>query len=409
MNQQQAELAIVFFKEIRTLVQRRIVGQDEAISGLIAALMTGGHVLLEGNPGLGKTTLAKVFAQSLKLGDSTAQGGGAAGEGEGYGRIQFTPDLLPSDITGAGIPDPANPTKLIFQPGPIFRELLLADEINRATPKTQSAMLEAMAERQVTVMGRVHRLVRDVSVFVAGRNLIARTPFMVVATQNPIDQDGTYDLPEAQADRFQTKLLMVQPPTEDLMRIVEREAMGQKGSDDASAGTQLETFTRDQCLFYLDSLRRQIEVAEVPRSVLLHAAHIVQATNGPEFIADLNIHRARGDELREFVETFVDIPLGPRTAIAIILVAKVHALMATDRAKADQWPAQLPRELIRLAPTVLRHRLKLKMGWEEIARRTVSKGANLTDEALRDRIITRLVAMCAPQDGDYARAFSSWL
>ncbi|MCB0128566.1 MAG: AAA family ATPase, partial [Caldilineaceae bacterium] len=162
-----------------TIVQEDMKDLDEVVRLCFVALYTNGHVLLEGNPGLGKTALVRALGDTL---------------GFAKGRIQFTPDLMPADITGTYIPIPRDGLMTLeFRPGPINTSLLLADEINRATPKTQSAMLEAMAEKQVTVLGESRKL---------------PVPFMVLATQNPIDHEGTYTLPEAQSDRFMFKLLM---------------------------------------------------------------------------------------------------------------------------------------------------------------------------------------------------------
>ena len=182
--------------EVRAEVRTAIVGQDEAIEGTLICLIGGGHALLEGVPGLGKTSLVRAFGKALDLQHS---------------RIQFTPDLMPADITGTTVltEDPGGRRTLAFQPGPVFANLLLADEINRATPKTQSALLEAMQEGTVT-LGNVQRALPQ--------------PFCVLATQNPIELQGTYPLPEAQLDRFLLKLFFGMPSREDLNDIVLRTA-----------------------------------------------------------------------------------------------------------------------------------------------------------------------------------------
>src|ERR1035438_1192671 len=179
---------------VRREIGKVIVGQQDVVDGVIICLLSGGHVLLEGVPGLGKTTLLRTLSRVLHL---------------KYSRIQFTPDLMPADIVGSMVmeTDSSGAKSLRFQPGPIFANLVLADEINRATPKTQSALLEAMQERTVTSGTTTHELDR---------------PFLVMATQNPIEMEGTYPLPEAQLDRFLMKILVTYPTHAELNRIVER-------------------------------------------------------------------------------------------------------------------------------------------------------------------------------------------
>ena len=179
---------------VRSEISKIIVGQQDVIDGVLICLLSGGHVLLEGVPGLGKTTLLRTLSRVLHL---------------KYSRIQFTPDLMPADIVGSMIMESGDDghKALRFQPGPIFAHLVLADEINRATPKTQSALLEAMQERTVTSGTITHEL---------------ELPFLVMATQNPIEMEGTYPLPEAQLDRFLMKILVEYPSREELNRIVER-------------------------------------------------------------------------------------------------------------------------------------------------------------------------------------------
>src|SRR4029078_12489945 len=179
---------------VRREIAKIIVGQDDVVEGVLICLLASGPVLLEGVPGLGKTTLLRTLARALHL---------------KYSRIQFTPDLMPADIVGSMIIDTEDHghKTLRFQPGPIFANLVLADEINRATPKTQSALLEAMQERTVTSGTTTHELER---------------PFLVMATQNPIEMEGTYPLPEAQLDRFLMKILVTYPSRDELYRILER-------------------------------------------------------------------------------------------------------------------------------------------------------------------------------------------
>src|SRR5512143_3620020 len=188
------QLAVDRLTAVRQEIAKVIVGQDDVVDGVLICLLAGGHVLLEGVPGLGKTTLLRTLARALHL---------------RYSRIQFTPDLMPADIVGSMIieTDERGAKALRFQPGPVFANLVLADEINRATPKTQSALLEAMQERTVTSGTTTHEI---------------ETPFLVMATQNPIEMEGTYPLPEAQLDRFLMKILVTYPSREELNRIVER-------------------------------------------------------------------------------------------------------------------------------------------------------------------------------------------
>ncbi|MCA9105054.1 MAG: MoxR family ATPase [Planctomycetales bacterium] len=186
------------YQAVREQIGRVIVGHEDVVHGVLTAILVGGHVLLEGAPGLGKTMLVRTLAQTLDL---------------DFKRIQFTPDLMPADILGTNIivEDPDGRRKFEFQPGPIFTQLCLADEINRATPKTQSAMLETMQEGTVTVAGHRYELDR---------------PFFVLATQNPIEQEGTYPLPEAQLDRFLFKLIVGYSSRDELSTIVDRTTQG---------------------------------------------------------------------------------------------------------------------------------------------------------------------------------------
>src|SRR6201986_100172 len=189
-----ASPAVSRLNQVRAEIAKVIVGQQNVVDGVLICLLSGGHVLLEGVPGLGKTTLLRTLARALQL---------------KYSRIQFTPDLMPADIVGSMVieTDDKGSEALRFQPGPVFANLVLADEINRATPKTQSALLEAMQERTVTSGTTTHEL---------------ELPFLVMATQNPIEMEGTYPLPEAQLDRFLMKILVSYPSRQDLSRIVER-------------------------------------------------------------------------------------------------------------------------------------------------------------------------------------------
>src|ERR1700732_3291099 len=195
---QQAEFLADKMAEVRREISKAIVGQLEVVDGVLIALLAGGHVLLEGAPGLGKTMLVRTLAQAVAL---------------KYSRIQFTPDLMPADVIGTSVVQESGEGRksLGFQPGPIFANLLLADEINRATPKTQSALLEAMQEQQGTGAHTSHPL---------------EEPFFVMATQNPLEMEGTYPLPEAQLDRFLFKLRVPYPGRDDLHDILDRTTQG---------------------------------------------------------------------------------------------------------------------------------------------------------------------------------------
>src|ERR1700691_688938 len=190
----QAEFLAEKMAEVRREISKAIVGQAEVVEGVLIALLAGGHVLLEGAPGLGKTMLVRTLASAVAL---------------KYSRIQFTPDLMPADVIGTSVVQEGGEGRksLGFQPGPIFANLLLADEINRATPKTQSALLEAMQEKQVTVAHTSHQL---------------EEPFFVMATQSPLEMEGTYPLPEAQLDRFLFKLCVLFPRREEFHDILDR-------------------------------------------------------------------------------------------------------------------------------------------------------------------------------------------
>ncbi len=197
---------------MRREIAKIIVGQDDVVEGVLICLLSGGHVLLEGVPGLGKTTLLRTLSRTMQL---------------KYSRIQFTPDLMPADIVGSMILEGNEGTRqLRFQHGPIFANLVLADEINRATPKTQSALLEAMQERTVTSGTTTHELER---------------PFLVMATQNPIEMEGTYPLPEAQLDRFLMKILVKYPSRAELSRIVERTIQREEETPSAVDGSRCDS------------------------------------------------------------------------------------------------------------------------------------------------------------------------
>jgi MoxR-like ATPase len=253
-----------------------IVGHTDIVHGILACLFVGGHALLEGVPGLGKTLLVRTLSQVLDL---------------HFNRIQFTPDLMPSDIIGTNIIAEAGDGKRVFsfQPGPIFAQIVLADEINRATPKTQSALLEAMQEHSVTVGGTIHRLVE---------------PFFVMATQNPIEQEGTYPLPEAQLDRFFFKLIVNYSGREEMATIIDRTTRGDfPKPDKVMDGAEVQKWQQ---------LVREVLLAPPVQD---YAIRLVLATHpGGDFAAaDTN--------------KYIRCGASPRGAQSIVLAAKVRALL----------------------------------------------------------------------------------
>ena len=260
--------------EVRTEIARTIVGQTDVIDGVLTALLAEGHVLLEGVPGVGKTLLVRTLTRVIDL---------------TYSRIQFTPDLMPGDVIGTGVlqEDSHGHKSLEFQPGPIFTHLLLADEINRATPRTQSALLEAMQEHQVTVGRSTH---------------VLQEPFFVMATQNPIEMEGTYPLPEAQLDRFFFKLRVPFPRSDELKEIVDRTTREELPAAEA-------VLRRDEIL----RLRRLVRLVPVAPHVRDYAVQLVLATH---------------PELQNAVaRKYVRYGSSPRGAQALVLGAKVRALL----------------------------------------------------------------------------------
>jgi len=257
-------------------IRKVIVGQEEVIDGVLTSVFAGGHVLLEGVPGLGKTLLVRTLARVLHL---------------KFSRIQFTPDLMPADITGTNIvtESPSGGRQFLFQPGPIFANVVLADEINRATPKTQSALLEAMQEQSVTVAREVRRL---------------EEPFFVLATQNPIEQEGTYPLPEAQVDRFFFKLLVGPPCLEELDAIIDRTT----GTEEP----ELRVILDGPALLEMRALCRAVPIAP---HVKEWALKIVMATHPDSELAPPQVKR------------FVRYGSSPRGAQALVLAAKTRALL----------------------------------------------------------------------------------
>jgi MoxR-like ATPase len=265
------------WQRITGQVRRVIVGHERVTEGVMLCLLTGGHAILEGVPGIGKTLLVRTLAEALAL---------------QFRRIQFTPDLMPADITGTNIITETEDGRRewTFRPGPVFTNLLLADEINRATPKTQSALLEAMQERSVTVAGETRRL---------------DEPFFVLATQNPLEMEGTYPLPEAQLDRFLLKLLMRMPGRGEIGEIVDRTTGAKVPRADRVAD--------GPTLLRMRTLVREVPVASHVRD---YAAALVLAT-----------HPDR-DDAAPMAGKYLRYGAGPRAAQAMILGGKVLALVA---------------------------------------------------------------------------------
>ena len=309
-------------KRIFAELRKDVIGQNEVVEYTVLAVIAGGNVLLEGAPGLGKTRLVRSLGRVFDL---------------PFSRIQFTPDLMPADVTGTSIivKDEQGNSSFSFQKGPIFSNIVLADEINRATPKTQSALLEAMQEHTVTVMGESRKL---------------SEPFFVLATQNPIEQDGTYPLPEAQMDRFMFKLIVPFPSVSDLEKIV---CVTQK----TMAETARAVCTGEELL----QMRATAKQIPVPQDVMYYAMLLVAATYPDN---ELGITTA-GRYLR--------YGASPRAAQAIITAAKVRALLHGRYNVSYE-------DINALAIPALRHRIKLsfeavtgKISSDEVVRRIIAE------------------------------------
>jgi len=266
------------FDELKAEMARVVVGHQDIIEQIFIALVCGGHCLLEGVPGLGKTLMVRSLGEILSL---------------SFSRIQFTPDLMPADITGTNVltDDPSGRKVFEFQSGPVFAHIVLADEINRATPKTQSALLEAMQEGSVTVGGRVHRL---------------ENPFMVLATQNPIEMEGTYPLPEAQVDRFFFKLLLQYPTPEELGRIADLTT--------SSPPAALREVLDAAAILRMRQWVREVPLAEVVKD---YAVRLILAS-----------HKQQGDGASSMAQRFVVYGSSPRGLQSVILAAKARALLS---------------------------------------------------------------------------------
>ena len=288
-------------ERLKEQLQKVIVGQEALLDRLVIALVCGGHVLLEGPPGLAKTTAVHALAGSVHA---------------SFQRIQFTPDLMPGDLTGSEIFEPAKGT-FRFQPGPLFHEIVLADEINRAPPKVQSALLEAMAEHQITVGAETHQL-PDL--------------FMVLATQNPLENAGTYGLPEAQLDRFLFHLIMEYPTRDEEIEIVRRT----RQVDDGRLDTQVEPVTEPKNILAMRSQLMDIHVEPV---IEQYVVELVGATRDvKQYIPDWG--------------NLVSAGASPRGSIFLLRAASANALL-------HQRDYVIPEDVIELAPDILRHRIVL--------------------------------------------------
>ncbi|MBQ7357631.1 MAG: MoxR family ATPase [Clostridia bacterium] len=287
--------------KVKAELRRDVVGQDEIVDNVIIAIVAGGNVLLEGVPGVGKTRLVRSLSKVLSL---------------PFSRIQFTPDLMPSDVTGTVVINKDENGRMTseFRRGPIFANLVLADEINRATPKTQSAMLEVMQEHKVTVANETHKL---------------DEPFFVLATENPIEQDGTYPLPEAQMDRFMFKLVMKFPSESELSDIVKMTQI----TMDETAGAVLEGAS-------ILEMRALASTVPVIDEVLDYAVRLVSGTH-PEI-----------ENTSDTAKKYVKYGASPRAAQALITCAKVRALMNGNYNVSYA-------DIDALAAPVLRHRIKI--------------------------------------------------
>ena len=281
---------------LREEVGKVIVGQEGTLSGLVAALLVRGHVLLEGVPGVAKTLVVKTLARALDL---------------EFGRVQFTPDLMPSDVVGQVIFE-ARTAEFHFRQGPVFTNLLLADEINRTPPKTQAALLEAMEERQVSIDGDAHAL---------------PDPFIVVATQNPVEYEGTYPLPEAQLDRFLFKLHVGYPTAEQEVEVLARHDRGLDPHDIEGAGVVPVAGSAD-----LASARAEVDALHVEPPVLAYLVELARATR---------------------VSPALTLGVSPRGAAALLHAAKAWAWLAGR-------PFVTPDEVKAVAKPALRHRLQLR-------------------------------------------------
>lgn len=302
--------APALIKDLIARMHTSIIGQESVVERLVIGLLANGNLLVEGLPGLAKTRAIKALATNLEC---------------DFSRIQFTPDLLPADVTGTEVyHQSAQGAEFRFEPGPIFANIVLADEINRAPAKVQSALLEAMEERQVTVAGKTHKM---------------EPLFMVMATQNPIEQEGTYPLPEAQMDRFLMHVMITYPPVEDEVKVI-RLVRGEEAAASAVEGDKIKkekpAAIPQEAVF---QARREIVAIHVSDAMDRYIADLVNATRIPE---------AFGTDLVRWIE----IGASPRASLALDKCARTHAWLK-GRDYVD------PQDVREIAPDVFRHRLGL--------------------------------------------------
>lgn len=319
----QAEHFKQVFHDIRAEVQKMMVGQTAVIDGVLTALLAGGHVLLEGVPGLGKTMIVRCLSDAVHL---------------HFSRIQFTPDMMPADIQGTMVltETSGGGHELTFQQGPLISNLILADEINRATPKTQSALLEAMQEKQVTVGSRTLKL---------------DEPYCVMATQNPIEQEGTYPLPEAQLDRFLFKLIVGYPEEHEYADIVDRTT--------GSESIDIKPVTDGKTILELRDVARAVAV---PQNIKSYAVQLVMATQPDSRYAP------------ESVSKYTLLGSSPRGVQGLMLAGKVQALLN------DRFAVSID-DVKTVAHGVLRHRLILNFQ---------AQASNVTPDQLIDDILEQV-------------------
>ncbi len=304
MSNEEIKTQIVQYREKIELLEKEIgrilVGQRQVVRDTMIAMIAGGHILFEGVPGLGKTLLVRTLAKAVN---------------GSFSRIQFTPDLMPADITGTNMMsgNPAGDKEFVFQRGPLFANIVLADEINRSTPKTQSALLEAMQEHSVTVCGQTHRL---------------EEMFFVLATQNPLEMEGTFPLPEAQLDRFFSKILVPYPTEEELFKILERTP------EISSIDVEAVLSTRD-----ILEIGRLAHTVPVARELTTYMVRLIKSTHPDTGKATI-------------VQKYVQYGSSPRGAQALLLASKIAALLD------GRFNVSL-NDIKSAAPMVLRHRMIL--------------------------------------------------